>query len=553
VTQSIRWGDIVTHTEVNGHPIQVYAIRPRRITVVLEEARRWSNRTLIVQGERTVTFDEHERLVASIAARLRREGVSAADRVGIFAANNPEWVATFFAALSIGALVVPCNGWWSREEIEHACSVVTPSVVVTDHRRLDRVPPSTRILLTEDLTSDDYETIPLDAGDRTVAPGVEADENDPAVILFTAGTTSFPRGATLSHRALISNLQTLLVVSRKLPHQIADDARASVTMVGLPLFHIGAIQLILVPFITGGKIVFLEGRFTPAVVLEQMETHRVSMFSGVPTMMERLLAHPDITSRDLSSVKTVVLGGAPVDDALLNRVREAFPGTHRGVGQTYGLTECGGVVSTGVGAQISEHPGSSGRLAPVVEARVENPDEHGNGHLYIRSPAAMDGYWGLPGDTTIDADGWVDTGDIGRVDDDRFLYITGRAKDVIIRGGENVASARVESVLASHPAVAEVAVVALPDDDLGETVGAAVTLTHLGDATAADLEAYARDRLASFAVPQRWWLRTDPLPVNDAGKVLKSALVSMWPETALPSTSLQMAPQEHRQASRQGN
>ncbi|MEV6925171.1 class I adenylate-forming enzyme family protein [Dactylosporangium sp. NPDC051485] len=515
-------------TEIHRHPGLAYEIRPRRITAVLDEARRWGDRPFITQGRRVLTFDDHARMVDDIAAQLRFAGVRERDRVAIFAANSPEWVATFFATLAVGAVVVPCNGWWSAEEMAHACEVVEPSIVISDGRCRERVPPGLPVLLTADLAAGGGPAgrapSPVYGGDG------EQDEDDPAVILFTAGTTSFPKGATLSHRALVSNLQTLLVVSRKLPHQIGDDIAPSVTLVGLPLFHIGAIQLILVPPMTGSQIVFLEGRFDPGAVLEEMETHRVTMFSGVPTMMERLLAHPDVARRDLASVRTVVLGGSPVDDSLLERVRRAFPGTHRGVGQTYGLTEAGGLVSTGVGAQIAAHPGSSGRLVPVVEARVDDPDASGNGRLFIRSPAAMDGYWGWPDDPTIDADGWLDTGDIGRVDADGYLYITGRAKEVIIRGGENIAPARVESVLAEHPAVAEVAVVGLPDPDLGEIVAAAVTLTSTGAASSSDLEVYARGRLAHFAVPQRWWLRTEPLPTNDAGKILKHVLVAWWPD-----------------------
>jgi long-chain acyl-CoA synthetase len=514
------WSEEVVRSAVHGHPSLVYAHRPTRITTVLQHARRWSARPFFVQGDRAVTYAEHEDLVRSIAAQLRADGVGPGDRVALFAANSPEWVATFFAAIALGAIAVPCNGWWSAEEMALACQMVDPTMVVSDKRRLERVPAGQHTITTDRLTGGGAEAIDLDA--------VDGDEDDPAVILFTAGTTSFPKGATLSHRALVANLQSLLYVSRKLPHQITDDNPASTTLVGLPLFHIGAIQLILVPPMTGSQIVFLEGRFDPAVVLEQMESRRVTMFSGVPTMMERLLGHPDLHRRDVSALRTVVLGGSPVDDALLDRIRDAFPGSTRGVGQTYGLTEAGGVVSTGVGRQIAEHPGSSGRLVPVVEARIQDADTDGNGQILVRSPAAMDGYWGLPDDPTVDPDGWVDTGDLGRVDEDRFLYITGRAKEVIIRGGENIAPARVETVLAGHPAVAEATVVGLPHADLGEIVGAAVVLS--APVTADELAAYAARRLSSFAIPARWWLRSKPLPTNDAGKVLKHVVVAEWPD-----------------------
>jgi long-chain acyl-CoA synthetase len=515
-----EWSEEVVRSTVRGHPSLVYAKHPKRITAVLQHARRWAARPFLIQGDRVITFREHEELVHATAARLRAHGVGPGDRVGLFAANSPEWVATFFAVIALRAIIVPCNGWWSAEEMAHACGLVDPTVIVCDERRMERVPAGRRTIATRELVGGRCE--PIDLG------SVGGNEDDPAVILFTAGTTRFPKGATLSHRALVANLQSLLYVSHKLPHQITDDNPASTALVGLPLFHIGAIQLILVPPMTGSRIVFLEGRFDAAAVLEHMESHRVTMFSGVPTMMERLVGHPDVNRRDVSALRTVVLGGSPVDEALLTRVRSAFPGTVRGVGQTYGLTEAGGVVSTGVGRQIADHPGSSGRLVPVVEVRIDSPDADGNGRILVRSPATMDGYWGLPDDPTVDADGWVDTGDLGRVDEDRFLYVAGRAKDVIIRGGENIAPARVEAVLVGHPAVAEAAVVGLPDADLGEIVGAAVVLSAA--ATADELAAYAAQRLSSFSVPARWWLRSDQLPTNDAGKVLKHVLSAQWPD-----------------------
>ncbi|WP_161965480.1 class I adenylate-forming enzyme family protein [Rhodococcus sp. P1Y] len=518
------WGDTVEVGSFCGHPGLVYRDRPTTIMAALRESRRWSDRPFIRHGATVVTFAEHEQMVHRFAQYLRSKGVERGDRIGIYASNSPQWVGMFFAILDIGAIVVPCNGWWSAEEMANACEIASPVIVVTDERRSERVPGfvTTLMLPSVDDVFEALDSFPAPDGSDTTG------EDDPAVILFTAGTTNFPKGAVLTHRALVANLQTLMVVAKKLPTQITDDNPASVALVGLPLFHIGAIQLILFPLMTGSEIVFLEGRFDPKAVLSLIESRKVTMFSGVPTMMERILGHEDLPLRDVKSLRTVVLGGAPVDDALLARVKSAFPSTRRGVGQTYGLTEAGGVVSTGVGAEIASHPGSSGRLAPVVEARVDNADSDGNGELLIRSPAGMDGYWGAQGDDTIDADGWIRTGDLGHVDADRFLYITGRAKDVIIRGGENIAPARVEEVLRAHPAVREVSVIGLPDSDLGEIVAAVVRLEPGAAPSVSELGDFAALRLAHFAVPSRWWMRDEPLPTNDSGKVLKRVLVEQW-------------------------
>lgn len=532
-----QWGDTVVQSVVRGHPSLVYRDRPQSILAALTESRRWADRPFIRHGARVVTFAEHECMVQQFAKYLRANEVKSGDRIGIFASNSPEWVGMFFAVLEVGAVVIPCNGWWSPDEMANACDIATPVLIIADERRTPNVPKMIRSLQLPSATH------PIDLEDSAPLPpcAAETDENAPAIILFTAGTTNFPKGATLSHRALVSNLQNLLVVSRKLPSQILDDNPPSVALVGLPLFHIGAIQLILFPLMTGSEIVFLDGRFDPGNVLSLIDSRKVTMFSGVPTMMERILAHEDLARYELASLRTVVLGGAPVDDALLKRIKTAFPSTRRGVGQTYGLTEAGGVVSTGVGADIANHPGSSGRLAPVVEVRVESPDADGNGELLVRSPSGMDGYWGTPDDETIDPDGWIRTGDIGRVDSERFLYVSGRAKDVIIRGGENVAAARVEEVLRAHPSVQEVAVIGLPDPDLGEIVAAIVRCEESNRITASELGNFAAERLAHFSVPTRWWIRTEPLPVNDSGKILKRQLAAQWQaetyatESELPS------------------
>jgi long-chain acyl-CoA synthetase len=504
----------------------MYADRPSSVGSVVEESTRWSDREYLVYGHTRLTFAQHARTVTSASRRLLASGIRAGDRVGVFAANSPDWVTTFFSILRIGAIAVPFNGWWAEREVREGLALVSPRVVVADSRRAERLPIAIKTLDIANLASP--EGIP-GYGHRAMEEcGPEPAEDDPALILFTAGTTGSPKGAVLSHRALIANLQTLLIVARKLPHEVPDASQPTVTLVGLPLFHIGAIQLILVPLVTGGKIVFLEGRFDAGLVLGVMEDEGVTMFSGVPTMMERLLRHPDRPQRDLSSVRTIVLGGSPVSRELLTRVAEALPRTRRHLGQTYGLTEAGGVVSTGVGAELARK-GSSGRIAPVVEVRIENPSRDGDGEVLVRSPAAMDGYWNVADDRTIDPDGWIRTGDVGYIDEDRHLYITGRLKDIIVRGGENVSAVAVESVIQNHPGIREVAVVGLPDPDLGEVVAAAVTVAPASEVSVPELTEWSRRHLATFEVPSRWWIRTMALPTNDAGKVLKRELVREWP------------------------
>jgi long-chain acyl-CoA synthetase len=512
---------------VRGHPCLVYEQRVRSVGAILAEARRWRDREFIIHGRRRITFAGHGAAVSAAAARMTERGVRAGDRVALFAGNCPEWSVAFFAVLQLGAIAVPFNRWWSPHEVAHAFDLTTPVLVVADTERAERLADRVSVLFVEQLSAG--------LEDGTADPGAsleptlgDEDEDRPAVILFTAGTTGFPKGATLSHRSLVANVQSLLVVSRRLPHQLGDQHPASVTLVSLPLFHIGAVQLLLVPLVAGGKLIFPEGKFDPGEVLRLVEDEGVTMWSAVPTMAERVLVHPDLRKRDVSPLRTIVLGGASVPSGLLDRVGLAFPNAGRRVGQSYGLTEAGGVLATGVAKDLADRRGSSGRFVPVAEIRIDQPDDAGVGEIWARSPAVMDGYWALPDDPVLSRDGWLHTGDLGRVDDDGFLYITGRVKDTIIRGGENIAAAHVEARLVEHPDVREVAVVGLPHPDLGEEVGAVVTLASEANTTGAALEAFARPALAHFEIPSQWWLRHDELPKTDSGKIVKHQLRAEW-------------------------
>jgi long-chain acyl-CoA synthetase len=242
-------------------------------------------------------------------------------------------------------------------------------------------------------------------------------------------------------------------------------------------------------------------------------------------MVTRVLEDPTLPGRDLSAVRSISLGGSPVTPELADRLRAAFPSVRRGVSTVYGMTEAGGTVAAASGATMAEHPQTSGRPMPVVELRIDAADDSCTGEIVVRTPSQMLGYWAETGPGSIDADGWLRTGDLGYLDDG-LLYVTGRAKDVIIRGGENIAAAHVEEVLNRHPAVAAVAVVALPDPDFGEIVGAIIQ--PRGPVTVAELTEFAAARLGRFQVPARWWLHPGPLPMTEAGKADKRTLRASW-------------------------
>ena len=530
------WGTEVRRSD-GPVPFLVYESRPHRVTELLDDAGRWAGRDHLVQGSRRVTFGQLAAAADRVAGRLRERGLKAGDRLLLLAGNSPDWVITLWAGLRLGAVVAPGNRWWSAEEISHAVALVRPAVIVADPRMTEFLPNGSDATL---LLTDDIRGWAEPGADPPRLPAVPGGEEDPALIIFTAGTTGLAKAAVLAHRSVIANLHNLLLVSNRLPHQLDPGRPPEVMLLSGPLFHIGGVQALLLALLGGNTVVFLDGRFDPTQVLDVIERERVTVWGAVPTMVTRVLEDPSLPGRDLSAVRSISLGGSPVTPELTERLRAAFPSVRRGVSTVYGMTEAGGTVAAASGAMMAEHPQTSGRPMPVVELRIEaqedtpgtstptpvgDPDATNTGEIVVRTPSQMLSYWAGAAPGTIDADGWLHTGDLGYIDDG-LLYVTGRAKDVIIRGGENIAAAHVEEVLHRHPAVAAVAVVGLPDPDFGEIVGAVVQ--PRGPVTVAELTDFAAASLGRFQVPARWWLHPDPLPMTDAGKSDKRTLRAAW-------------------------
>jgi long-chain acyl-CoA synthetase len=517
------WGDTVSRSQIGGIPFLLYEPRRRRVPELLEDAARWGSRPHLIQGERRLSFEHCFAAIDAVGARLLELGVGAGDRVLILAANSPEWVISLWAGLSIGAVVAPGNGWWSEEEVEHAIALIEPALVIGDEQRLAKVPAGVARLDVAELRGivDDP---PAAERVRVIA----GDENAPALIVFTAGTTGLPKGATLAHRSWIATMHQTLAVSRRLPNALPDDDGGFVSLLTGPLFHIGGVHATGLAMVSNGTLVFLKGRFDAGEVLEVIERERVEVWGAIPTMTLRVLDHPSLPERDVSSMRSIPLGGAPVSGELLERLQQAFPNTRRRVTNVYGMTETSGTVARASGRVIAEFPGTTGEPLPAVDMKVLDPDAEGVGEILVRTPGQMLGYWREESGEVIDAEGFVHSGDLGRFVDGR-LYITGRSKDIVIRGGENIAAPHVEGVLLEHPDVADVAVVGLPHPDLGEEVAAAVLLRPTATADVEALTAYARARLARFEVPSRWWLSEEPLPMTDAGKADKKRLRAIFP------------------------
>lgn len=509
-----RWGDQIAEEVIHGVPYRMYTERPRRVEELLEFASRWGDRPHIIHGDRVLTFVDFHKAVLAKAAELLDLGLKRGDRVFILGWNSPEWVANFWACLRAGAVPVLANAWWSAAEVANALAALKPDLILADTHAAAKIPAGWRSGVWA-----------IDASHQPVsdAPALEQgsrDEEETALIIFTSGTSGQPKAVVLSHRALLARLQMTLHITRKLPHQVDETAR-DVTLVTGPLFHVGSMQTLLRAVIVGDTLVLLRGRYDPADVLEAIEHHKVNRWNCVPTMVSRLLDHPDVPRRDLSSLKSISIGGAPVHAELMKRIRAGLPSVNPRIPTGYGLTENGGQATAAAGSENIELLGSTGRPLPCVEVRFLSHSGLPDGEILLRSPTQMSGYYGLD-ESPIDREGWLHTGDLGRLDDKGNLWITGRCKDMIIRGGENIAPVAIERALVTIPGVAEAAVFGVPHPDLGEEVMAVVVIE--GDLTPQQLQEQLRSKVSSFAVPSRWRLQTEPLPTNDAGKVDKPAL-----------------------------
>jgi acyl-CoA synthetase (AMP-forming)/AMP-acid ligase II len=512
------WGTQIVVDDASGVPFRMYEQRPRHLREILCFAARWSERVHLIQGSREFSFGAVARAIHTKVQELARSGLRPGDRVLVLGWNSPEYVVNTWSCIALGAVPLMANPWWSEVEVAGAVELLAPAAALADERGRPKLPAGVRAARWDVDWSggcDDRERPFPDHG---------GDENDPAAVVFTSGTSGRPKAAVLAHRSYLANLQMLLHISRRLPQDLTDES-GEVVLHTIPLFHIGGIQMLLRSMVLGNTVVLPEGRFDAGEVLALIEKHRVSRWAAVPTMIMRAIEHPNARDRDLTSLRSATLGGAPIHSELLGRLREVFPGLKGGAPTGYGLTENGGQATAASARDTLSRPGTAGRALPLVELSFREDSELPDDEILVRSPTQMLGYLGDV-ESPIDAAGWVHTGDLGHLDDDEFLWITGRSKDLIIRGGENIAPAAVEKALLALDGVREAAVVGVPHPEFGEEVFAFV-VTIEAELTDADLKERLRGRLASFAIPTRWEIANLPLPTNQTGKIDKPRLAEM--------------------------
>lgn len=519
--------------DVLGHPTQVYKQRMRSLRELMEQSALRADQEWLVQGDERYTYGEHDRLARVAAGKLAALGVERGDRVALCSANDPAWVITWWAGAILGAVVVPLNAWWKTEELDFGMHDSGAKVLVADSRRL---------ALFENRPEHTFEIggsfNDLIAGDDPGMPTGPIDEDDILAILYTSGTTGQPKGATITHRQALANLQNIIVTGvaaamRGTPPPEAEAGIRSASLLVVPLFHVtGCLATMILNYATGAKLVLMPvGRFEPETAMQIIEKEQVTAIGGVPTIMWRILEDPNLEKYDLSSVKRASYGGAPAAPELVERIEKFFPNLRKTLTTAYGLTETASVATAHGGEDYFAHPGSVGRAVPTVEVRVVADDENDapageRGEVWIKGPTVMArGYWQRP-DANAGAfsDGWFRSGDIGYLDPDGFLYLVDRAKDMIIRAGENVYSVEIENVLFDHPDIVDAAVVGVPHRTLGEEVKAVVQVRPGSTVTEADIRTFCAAHLANFKVPEYVDIRTEPLPRNPAGKVLKNLL-----------------------------
>jgi long-chain acyl-CoA synthetase len=469
--------------------------------------------------------------------------------------NLPEWPVAFFAATTIGAVCVPLNAWWTGAELAYGIADSGAKVLVCDAERLARIAPHRA-----ELTGLEHVIVSRAEGASEGAsrledvigatnawaglpdaalPAVDLVADDEATIFYTSGTTGNPKGALGTHRNLLTNIltggyngaRTFLRRGEALPEPVP---KAVLTVI--PLFHVTACSATLMGMIAAGHKLCLMYRWDPIRAFEVIERERVNLTGGVPTIAWQLLEHPARVDYDLSSLEAIAYGGAPSAPELVRKIRDelgALPGNG------WGMTETSATV-TGIAAEdYQARPDSCGPAAPVAQLRIMDPEGVRElpagevGELWARGPMIVKGYWNKPEATAATfIGGWVRTGDLARLDAEGFCYIVDRAKDMLIRGGENIYSSEVENVLYDYPGVTDVAVIGIPHRTLGEEPAAVVHLAPGAEATEAELQAWVRERLAAFKVPVRIVFLAETLPRNANGKILKKDLQPLFQEIA---------------------
>ena len=532
--------------EVFGIKMQVFKNAPAHLGQVFAGARGHGDKTFLVYEGETYTFTQAMDQIDALSNLLVNSyGVKKGDRVAVAMRNYPEWVMSFAAIISVGAVSVSMNSWWVEDEMDFALQDSGAKVLICDQQRFDIAAASCTKLGVKVLVVRAEKPLPVgvDKWQEALAPHLKAalkcpvvdiKSDDDATILYTSGTTGRPKGAVSTHRAVISALMAfssrnsvLTMSGTKLKDVTGPEVPTSFILI-VPLFHVtGCVPVMMSCFIAGLKLAIMY-KWDAEKALEMIEREQITNFVGVPTQSWDLVNSPVFDKYDTTSLRAVGGGGAPSPTSLVGKVNDKVKNGSPQLG--YGMTETNAFGPAITGSDYLGRPSSTGRavLPMLVEVRDENlkPVPTGEaGEIWFFGPMLIRGYWNRP-DATAETivDGWLRSGDIGRLDAEGFVYVEDRVKDMILRAGENIYGAEVESAIYDYPAVHEAAVFGVPHERLGEEVGVAILPKAGAVLDPHELWKFLEGKIAPFKVPSHVIVMTEPLPRNAAGKFLKREL-----------------------------
>ncbi len=542
--------------DVRGVMTRVWKNAPPTLASLAAVAREHGNADFTVYEDERVSYDAWHRATAKLARHLQDAGVVKGDRVALAMRNLPEWPVVFFAITTIGAIVVPLNAWWTGAELEYALKDSGARLLICDAERHERLidhyaalPAIEAVLVSRGEAALNGKASPLEdiIGKTADYPALADDDlpvtdltaDDEATIFYTSGTTGEPKGALGTHRNICTNIFSSAYASARSflrrGEMPPDPPPRNVGLLVIPLFHVTACSATLTSAMASGATLVFMHKWDAEEAFRIIEREGVTLAGGVPTIAWQLIEHPARDKYDLSSLKTISYGGAPSAPDLVRKIRDvmgALPGNG------WGMTETMATVTSHSAEDYLNRPDSCGPPVPVSDIKVTGPDgdplpSGAVGELWASGPQIVKGYWNKPqASAETFVDGWVRTGDLARIDSEGFCYIVDRAKDIVIRGGENIYSTEVENILYDHPAVTDAAVIALPHRTLGEEPGAVVHLAPGESASELELQEWVREHLAAFKVPVRIVFSNDTLPRNANGKILKGELKDLFRQPA---------------------
>ncbi len=543
--------------EIEGRPTTVWKSIPPTFADFARMARMaYADREFIVFEDERVTYNSWFKASATLAHKLQELGVEKGDRVALAARNLPEWPVIYFATLSLGAIVVPLNGWWTGGELEYGLQDSGAKFLIADGERyerikphLDNLPAIEKIIVTRpggeldeglvaltDLIGSSHDWPELE---ETDFPAADVHPETEASILYTSGTTGRPKGAVATHRNSLTNLLSSAFATTRGALRRGETPPPPGTLpdpicilLVIPLFHVTGCTALMGPVIAGGSKLVLMHKWDTVRAMELIEREKVTMTGGVPTIAWQILEHPDRDQYDLSSLDSITYGGAPASPDLVRKIKSEFKSSPA---MGWGMTETSGTVTGHSAEDYLNRPDSCGPPVPVAKLKIMSEDGTREmptgeiGELWAFGAMVVKGYWNKPeANAETFVDGWIRTGDLARLDEEGFCYICDRAKDMIIRGGENIYSSEVENCLYDHPAVTDAALVGIPHKQLGEEPAAVVHCSPGHDVSEAELQGWVAERLAKFKVPVKIVFVEETLPRNANGKILKKDLPKLY-------------------------